>query len=101
VDSRCGQFETATERRVAGKDSLELGAGADAEFEVHLAQVVLGRARAVVGLSVPMVGAGVALDPRCKRGDTVLGCAVLVGLGVAGGRLGLLGRGRKSSPQAA
>jgi MFS family permease len=37
-----------------------------------------------VGLSIPVVGAGVALDRGASAPDTVLGFAILVGLGVAG-----------------
>jgi hypothetical protein len=36
-----------------------------------------------VGLSVPVIGAGVALDLGASAPDTVLGFAILVGLGVA------------------
>ena len=45
-----------------------------------------------VGLSVPVVGAGVALNAGASAPDTVLGFAVLVGLGVAGAGA-LLGHG--------
>jgi Sugar (and other) transporter len=54
-----------------------------------------------VGLSVPVIGAGVALDQGASAPNTVLGFAVLVGLGVAGAGWGLLGHRPKSSPQAA
>jgi len=37
-----------------------------------------------VGLSIPVIGAGVALDRGSTPADTVLGFAILVGLGVAG-----------------
>jgi hypothetical protein len=37
-----------------------------------------------VGLSIPVIGAGVALDRGASPPDTVLGFAILVGLGVAG-----------------
>jgi MFS family permease len=37
-----------------------------------------------IGLSIPVIGAGVALDRGAGAPDTVLGFAVLVGLGVAG-----------------
>ena len=36
-----------------------------------------------VGLSVPVIGAGIALDQGASPPDTVLGFAILVGLGVA------------------
>jgi predicted MFS family arabinose efflux permease len=35
-----------------------------------------------VGLSVPVIGAGIALDQGATPGDTVLGFAIIVGLGV-------------------
>jgi MFS family permease len=54
-----------------------------------------------VGLSVPVVGAGVALDQGASAPNTVLGFAIFVGLGVAAAGWGLLGRRPKSSPQAA
>jgi hypothetical protein len=54
-----------------------------------------------VGLSVPVIGAGVALDRGASAPNTVLGFAILVALGVAGAGWGLLGRRPKSSPQAA
>jgi hypothetical protein len=54
-----------------------------------------------VGLSVPVIGAGIALDQGASAPNTVLGFAILVGLGVAGAGWGLLGRRPKSSPQAA
>jgi hypothetical protein len=54
-----------------------------------------------VGLSVPVIGAGVALDQGASAPNTVLGFAILVGLGVAGAGWGLLARRPKSSPQAA
>jgi Sugar (and other) transporter len=45
-----------------------------------------------VGLSVPVIGAGVALDLGASAPGTVLGFAVLVGLGVAASGWALLGR---------
>ncbi len=54
-----------------------------------------------IGLSVPVIGAGVALDQGASVPNTVLGFAVLVGLGVAGAGWGLLAHRQKSSPQAA
>ena len=36
-----------------------------------------------VGLSVPVIGAGIALDQGASAPDTVLVFAILVGLGVA------------------
>ncbi len=54
-----------------------------------------------VGLSVPVIGAGVALDHGASAPNTVLGFAIVVGLGVAGAGWGLLGRRPKSSQQVA
>lgn len=48
-----------------------------------------------VGLSVPVIGAGVALDRGASAPDTVLWFAVLVGLAVAGSGWAL--RGRRSA----
>jgi hypothetical protein len=45
-----------------------------------------------VGLSVPVIGAGVALDLGASAPDTVLGFAILVGLAVAVSGWALLGR---------
>jgi Sugar (and other) transporter len=46
-----------------------------------------------VGLSVPVVGAGIALDQGATAPDTVLGFAIVVGLGVFVSGWALLGRG--------
>ena len=54
-----------------------------------------------IGLSVPVIGAGVALDQGASPPNTVLGFAIFVGLGVAGAGWGLLGRRPKSAPQTA
>jgi hypothetical protein len=51
-----------------------------------------------VGLSIPVIGAGVALDRGASAQDTVLGFAILVGLGVAGAGWALLGRRSKRAP---
>jgi MFS family permease len=45
-----------------------------------------------VGLSVPVIGAGIALNEGASAPDTVLGFAILVGLGVALSGWALLGR---------
>jgi MFS family permease len=45
-----------------------------------------------VGLSIPVIGAGVALDRGATPPDTVLGFAILVGLSVAASGWALLGR---------
>jgi hypothetical protein len=54
-----------------------------------------------IGLSIPVIGAGVALEQGASAPNTVLGFAILVGLGVAGAAWGLLARRPKSSPQVA
>ena len=54
-----------------------------------------------IGLSVPVIGAGVALDQGASAPNTVLGFAILVGLGVTAAGWGLLARRPKSSPQVA
>jgi hypothetical protein len=51
-----------------------------------------------VGLSIPVIGAGVALDRGASAPDTVLGFAILVGLGVAGAGA-LLGHALRSAHQ--
>jgi len=53
-----------------------------------------------VGLSVPVIGAGVALDLGASAPDTVLGFAILVGLGVAVSGWALLGRRPRHPEQA-
>jgi MFS transporter len=54
-----------------------------------------------IGLSIPVIGAGVALDQGVSAPDTVLGFAVLVGLGVAAAGWELLGRAPKAAKQLA
>jgi MFS family permease len=51
-----------------------------------------------IGLSIPVIGAGVALSQGASAPDTVLGFAILVGLGV-GGSGALLGHGLKTAQQ--
>lgn len=73
-----------------------IGAGAGAEFkgttgivleaaapEDRLAMTSALLIALFVGLSVPVIGAGIALDEGATPPDTVLGFAVLVGLGVS------------------
>ena len=52
-----------------------------------------------VGLSIPVIGAGVALDQGASPPDTVLGFAIVVGLGVAGAGA-LLARALRSARSA-
>jgi hypothetical protein len=54
-----------------------------------------------VGLSVPVVGAGIALNQGASAPNTVLGFAILVGLGVSVSGWALLRRRPTSSQQAA
>lgn len=54
-----------------------------------------------VGLSAPVIGAGIALDRGASAPNTVLVFAILVGVGVAASGLELLGRGRKTAKQPA
>jgi MFS family permease len=51
-----------------------------------------------VGLSIPVIGAGVALDRGVTAPDTVLGFAILVGFAVAASGWALLGR-RPGNPR--
>jgi hypothetical protein len=91
-----------------------IGAGAGAVFKGTTGLVLDGTApenrvamtaelliALFIGLSVPVIGAGIALDQGASAPNTVLVFAVLVGLGVAAAGWGLLGRPPKSSPQAA
>ena len=48
-----------------------------------------------VGLSVPVIGAGIALDQGASAANTVLGFAILVALGVSGSGWALLARQRR------
>jgi hypothetical protein len=54
-----------------------------------------------VGLSVPVIGAGVALNQGASGPDTVLGFAILVGLGVSLSGWALVGRRAGGPDQAA
>ena len=49
-----------------------------------------------VGLSIPVIGAGVALDRGASPSNTVLGFAIVVGLGVAGTGWALLWSARRT-----
>ena len=54
-----------------------------------------------VGLSVPVIGAGIALNQGVSAPDTVLGFAILVALGVSLSGWALLGRRSAGSEQVA
>jgi hypothetical protein len=88
-----------------------IGAGAGAVFKGTAGLVLgatapesrLGATAALlialyVGLSIPVIGAGVALDRGASPPDTVLVFAILVGLGVAGAGT-LLGRALSGAQQ--
>jgi hypothetical protein len=53
-----------------------------------------------VGLSVPVIGAGIAVNQGASAPDTVLGFALLVGLGVSISGWALLRRRPADSQQA-
>jgi sugar transport protein len=89
-----------------------IGAGAGAVFKGTTGLVLDGTApenrvamtaelliALFVGLSVPVIGAGIALDQGASAPNTVLGFAILVSLGVAGAGWGLLGHRPNSSSQ--
>jgi hypothetical protein len=50
-----------------------------------------------IGLSVPVIGAGIALNEGASAPDTVLGFAIVVGLGVSVSGWVLLGRGSRTA----
>jgi MFS family permease len=54
-----------------------------------------------VGLSVPVIGAGIALDQGASSSNTVLGFAILVGLGICASGWALLGHRSRVLEQAA
>jgi hypothetical protein len=54
-----------------------------------------------IGLSVPVIGAGIALNQGASAPDTVVGFAILVALGVSASGWALLGRRPTGSQQAA
>lgn len=88
-----------------------IGAGAGAVFKGTTGLVLEGAApenrlaltsalliALFVGLSIPVIGAGIALDQGATAPDTVLGFAIVVGLAVAASGWALLER-RPRSPQ--
>src|SRR6202020_2934256 len=54
-----------------------------------------------VGLSVPVIGAGIALNAGASASNTVLGFAILVGLGICASGWALLGHRSRVLEQAA
>jgi hypothetical protein len=81
-----------------GTTGLVLGAAAP-ENRLALTSALL--IALFVGLSIPVVGAGIALDRGATAPDTVLGFAIVVALGVGASGWALLGRRPRSSPQTA
>jgi hypothetical protein len=81
-----------------GTTRLVLGAAAPENRVALTAELLIAL---FIGLSVPVIGAGIALDQGASVENTVLGFAIVVGLGVAAAGWGLLGRRPKSSPRAA
>jgi MFS family permease len=81
-----------------GTTGLVLGAAAP-ENRLALTSALL--IALFVGLSIPVVGAGIALDRGANAPDTVLGFAILVALAVGASGWALLGRRRTSAQQVA
>jgi MFS family permease len=73
-----------------GTTGLVLAAAAPEDRLAMTSQLLIAL---FIGLSIPVIGAGVALDRGASAPDTVLGFAIVVGLGVAGAGWALLGRG--------
>ena len=91
-----------------------IGAGAGAVFKGTTGLVLEGAApenrlaltsalliALFVGLSIPVIGAGVALDQGATAPDTVLGFAIVVALGVSASGWALLGRRQRSAQHVA
>ena len=81
-----------------GTTALVLGAAPPEQRLAMTSQLLIAL---FVGLSIPVIGAGVALDRGVSAPDTVLGFAILVGLGVAGAGWALLGRRPKPATDGA
>ena len=81
-----------------GTTALVLGAAPPEQRLAMTSQLLIAL---FVGLSIPVIGAGVALDRGATAPDTVLGFAILVGLGVAGAGWALLGRRPKPATDGA
>jgi hypothetical protein len=98
--------------RWRGDDAL-IGAGADAVYKGTTGLVLQATEpenrvamtsdlviAVFVGLSVPVIGAGVTLNQGASAPNTVLGFAILVALGISVSGWALLGR-RSTGPQQA
>jgi MFS family permease len=81
-----------------GTTGLVLGAAAP-EDRVALTSALL--ISLFVGLSIPVVGAGIALDQGANAPDTVLGFAIVVALGVGASGWALVGRRPRSAQHVA
>jgi MFS family permease len=81
-----------------GTTGLVLGAAAPQDRLALTSQLLIAL---FVGLSIPVVGAGIALRQGASAPDTVLGFAVVVALGVAASGWVLLGRRPRSAQQLA
>jgi hypothetical protein len=81
-----------------GTTGLVLGAAAP-ENRLALTSALL--IALFVGLSIPVVGAGIALDRGATAPDTVLGFAIVVALGVGASGWALVGRRPRSVQHAA
>jgi hypothetical protein len=64
-----------------GTTGLVLGAAAPQDRLAMTSQLLISL---FVGLSIPVIGAGVALSQGASAPDTVLGFAIVVALGIAG-----------------
>jgi hypothetical protein len=98
LDQECGEYGTHCS---GSGEGVERDLEAVRERGGRLAMTSQLLIALFVGLSIPVIGAGVALDQGASAANTVLGFAILVGLGVAGAGWGLLVRRPKSSPQVA
>jgi hypothetical protein len=77
-----------------GTTGIVLGAAAPENRLALTSQLLISL---FVGLSIPVVGAGIALDQGTSAPDTVLGFAIIVALGVGASGWALLGRHAKRS----
>jgi hypothetical protein len=81
-----------------GTTGLVLGAASPQDRLAMTSQLLIAL---FIGLSIPVIGAGVALDQGASAPDTVLGFAILVGLGVTAAGWELVGRAPKAAKQLA
>jgi len=98
--SGCDLVRGGDGRWLVLEDNVRTASGISYVLENRVAMTAELLIALFVGLSVPVIGAGVALDRGASPPNTVLGFAILVGVGVAGAGWGLLGRRVASSPQA-